>query len=324
MKRIALFLAGLVILGAAGFILVEGLSPLDALYLTVATITTVGYGDLVPVSPAGKVFSAFLMLGGVSTGFYFLGLIGAAVADGRFTGFFGGHRMQHRIENLSDHFIVCGYGRVGEGIARELAASGAPLVVIERDTDKANAAREAGHLVVQGDATEEAVLERVHVETARGLATVISDDAENLYITLSARTLNANLQISARSSHGRSGRLLRKAGANDVILLDDLGAYRFARSLLHREAVSLVDELLSGGGLTHGLAVLDLDELPGMAGRSLRDLDLRGAFGIQVVSLKRDGAYVPDLEPGEKLRDGDSLIVIARGDGLRAVRERFA
>jgi voltage-gated potassium channel len=304
------------VVSTVGFMVLSDLPADDAVYLTVATMTTVGYGDIVPGNEASRWFSLLVMLSGVSIGFYAVGLLSATLVEGRLFQLVEERRMRKAIESINQHFILCGYGQVGNLLAGELERLEAPFVIVERDGDASQRARDAGYLVVQGDATDETVLGRAHIEKARGLATVISDDAENLYITVSTRSLRPDLPIVARASRARGGRYLTQAGATSVIFLDQLGASRIARSLLRPDVVTFLEELMGTQREDLRLEALRLPAVCGLAGQSLKDADLRGRFGIQVLAVKRRGQYIANPSPGQSLEAEDVLVVVGNTEGL--------
>ncbi len=314
--RILVILVAFFAVAVAGFMFLERLPLDDAIYLAVATMTTVGYGDIVPGTPAGRWFTVVVMLGGVSIGFYAVGTLAALLVEGRLGRLVEERRMRKQIEDLRDHFVICGFGEVGVRLVSELVRSEAPFVVVERDPSRAQAARDEGYLVVEGDATDDAVLAQVRVERARGLATVINDDAENLYITASTRALNPSIAIVARGSRLRGRRYLTQAGATSVVYLDDLGAIRMARSLMHPDVVTFLEEMMSPA---RGDAQLEAMKLPPgcpAAGKTLKELNLRARLGIQVLAVKREGRYLANPAPEEKLRGEDVLLVVGPRDQI--------
>jgi voltage-gated potassium channel len=301
---------------ATGFMFLSNLPLDEAVYLAVATMTTVGYGDIVPSTEAARWFSLLVMLSGVSIGFYAVGLLSATLVEGRLFQLVEERRMRKTIESITQHFIICGYGQLGSILARELEQMGAPFVIVERNADACAKAREAGFLVVQGDATDETALLRARIEQARGLATVISDDAENLYITVSSRSLHPDLPIVARASRPRGGRYLTQSGATSVIFLDQLGASRIARSLLRPDVVTFLEELMGTQRDDLRLEALRLPSACRLTGRSLKEVDLRGRYGIQVLAVKRQGEYIANPPSGQTLNEEDVLVVVGHTKGL--------
>ncbi len=314
--RLLAILAAVLATGVAGFAFFEHLSLPEAVYLAVSTMTTVGYGDLVPHTAGGRWFAVAVMLGGVSVAFYAVGSLAALLVEGRLGRLVEERRMRKHVGELDRHFVVCGYGQIGVRLTAELAQAGADFVVVERDPARAQAARDDGRLVVEGDATDDAVLHAARVDRARGLATVISDDAENLYIIVSSRALNPGIAVVARGSRARGGRYLTQAGAQSVVYLDDLGAVRMARSLLHPEVVTFLEEMMNPA---LGDAHLEALRLPAgcfAAGRTLKALNLRARLGIQVLALRRDGRYLPSPGAEETLLEGDVMLVVGTQESL--------
>ncbi len=314
--RIFLFLSAFFAFGVAGFALIEHLSLSEAFYLATATMTTVGYGDLVPHTAAGRWFSILFMIGGVGIGLYAVSSLAALLVEGRLGRLVEERRVRKQIENLTDHFVICGYGQIGARLATELGQSNGDFVVVERNPARAQAAREDGWLVVEGDATDDAILNQARIEHARGLATAISDDAENLYIAVSTRALNPHMPIVARASRLRGGRYLTQAGVTSVVYLDDLGATRMARSLMHPEVVTFLEEMMAPSPGSAHLDALKLPESCRMAGSSLKDLNLRARLGIQILAIKRDGRYLPNPGPEERVMGADVLLVVGTREDL--------
>jgi len=321
--RILLLLSAVFVLSTTGFMILSDLPVDDAVYLTVATMTTVGYGDIVPTTEAARWFSLLVMLSGVSIGFYAVGLLSATLVEGRLFQLVEERRMRKALESLTQHYIICGFGQVGSILARELEQMGAPFVIVERDGDACQRARDEEYLVVQGDATDETVLGRARIEHARGLATVISDDAENLYITVSTRSLRPDIPVVARASRPRGGRYLTQAGATNVIFLDQLGASRIARSLLRPDVVTFLEELMGTQRDDLRLEALRLPAACRFVGQSLKQVDLRGRFGIQVLAIKRKGQYIANPSPSEALDPEDVLVVVGHTEGLTAFADQL-
>src|SRR5512132_2522124 len=215
--RLAILMAVIVIAGGtAGYVLIEGWGAWDAFYMTVITVTTVGYREVHPLSRPGELFTTVLVIGGVGTLFYTASLMMALLVEGELHQRFQRRRVERMIENLSNHFIVCGFGRRGTIIAEEFQRQGAPFLVVDRDGDRVQAALEAGFLAVEGDASSEDVLKRVGILRARGLIAAVGTDAENVYAVLSARLLKPDLFIVSRTESDDASAKLKRAGADRV------------------------------------------------------------------------------------------------------------
>ncbi len=214
--------------GVAGYMLIERWSFLSALYTTVITVTTVGFHEVARPSPTGQVFTICLILGGVGTLGYSLGTVVEFMVEGHLTGIIEGRRMQKEVTKTADHFIVCGFGRVGRQVSKELETAGERFVVIENNPERAEACRDEGYLCIEGDASEDLVLEVAGVVRARALIAAVDTDADNVFVTLSARVMNPSIFIVARANVASSEHKLRKAGANEVILPTVIGGRQMA------------------------------------------------------------------------------------------------
>ena len=226
--------------GTLGYIVIEGWSFVDSLYMTVITIATVGYTEVHPLSTAGQIFSIVLILSGVGTVFYILTTIVQRTLEGELGIRIGRQRMGAKVKKLRDHFILCGYGRVGQAIADSLKQQGAAFVVIDQNEKIVDKAQQAGCLTILGDATKDEVLRETRITDARGLIAAFGDDADNTYATLAARELNPTLPIIARASSDDARRKLQQAGAHRVVAPETIGGQRMARLALRPEAVEFV------------------------------------------------------------------------------------
>jgi voltage-gated potassium channel len=228
--------------GVAGYMIIEHWSFLDALYMTIRAITTAGYGEVYPLSQGGKVFSIVLLIGGVVGVLYALGLLMQCLLEGQLGITLRRRRMKTEIAKLKEHFILCGYGRMGREIANTFNDEGIPFVVIENSQESAAMAGEDGYLYLQGDATNDEVLKEARIESARGLVAAVGSDVDNTYITLSARGLCPDLLITARSCSPGVEVKLKRAGANCIVSPHSIGARRMAMLALHPAAVDLKEE----------------------------------------------------------------------------------
>jgi len=228
--------------GVAGYMVIEHWSFIDALYMTILTITTVGYGEVHPLSQGGRIFSIVLMIGGVAGALYILSLFIQYLFEGQLGITLRRRRMKTEIAKLKGHFILCGYGRMGQEIAHAFNDEGIPFVVIESGQESAVRAREDGYLCLQGDATNDEVLEKARIESARGLVAAVGSDVDNTYITLSARGICPNLFITTRSCSPGVEVKLKRAGANRVVSPHSIGGRRMAMLALHPAEVDYKEE----------------------------------------------------------------------------------
>ena len=320
LQRLRVCLAALLLLvgaGTLGYVLLEGWSPLEALYMTVITLSTVGFREVRPLDASGMGFTIGLIGTGVGVMAYAASTLARLIIEGELVGVLGRRRMQRSIDALCDHFIICGYGRMGKVVARELAAAGMPLVVVDAAPDRVAEAEARGHLCIRGDATSEEVLERAGIVRARGLLSCVGSDADNLYITLTARGLNPQLFIIARTASEEAERKLRWAGANRTVSPHLLGGMRMAQAILQPHLVDFNE-----GTTARQSAELQMEEVevrPGswLAGRTVREANLRGEFGLLIITVKRpDGTMIINPPPEARLEEGDLLIVIGEREAL--------
>ena len=315
-------LAAIIIIGTGGYIIIEGWSLLDALYMTIITITTVGYAEVHPLSTGGQTFSIFLIIGGVGGALYTLtGIIGYII-EGQFGTTLERRGMKTRIAKLKGHFILCGYGRVGEEIARKFKEEGILFVIIDNRPDCIARAEQAGYLYLQGDATSDEVLREAGIGQARGLVAAAGDDADNTYITLSARGLCPELFIEARASSEEAETKLKRAGANRIVSPHRIGGRRMAMLALRPAVVDFIDTV------THGrVREMQLEDVGIGGNSSLVGLTMKAArskTGIAILATRRkSGKLLTNPHDEEIIEDGDQLIVIGTKERLAALEEAF-
>lgn len=315
--RPILLLLALTCVGTIGYILLEGLTPIDALYLTITTISTVGYGDVHPVTPAGRLFTILLIVFGVGGALFTLTELVRLVYEGQLGRVLWRRRMERRVERLRDHFILCGFGRVGRRGAADLEHAGVPFVVIDRDPSGLQAARERGVLLVEGDAASDAVLKEAGVERARGLIAAIAEDADNIYVVLSARALNPKLSIVARANAEESIPKLVRAGADRVVSPYDIGGNRMAMLALRPLSVEFVDAVVQGQGTELLLEDVEVAVGSRLAGRTVDEVQSALAPGVSILAIKRASAILPRPAPETTLDPGDELVAIGTPVELR-------
>ena len=307
----------LLIAGTVGYQVLEGWPLQDALYMTVSTLTTVGYMEVHPLTPTGRAFTMFLLMGGVFTLLYAATTVIAGLVSGEIGGKLEKQRMERKLAELKRHAIVCGYGRMGRLVCAEFSAHDAPFVIIDRQAALVEELRLPHGIPLVGDATEDEVLRRAGVERARVLVTVAASDAENLYITMSARLLNEKLHIVARAEDEEAEKKLQRAGANRVVAPYLIGGQRMAQAVLRPNVMDFIE--LATRRDYRELQMEELTVQPGsaLAGKKLKDTHLRRDLGIIVVAIKRkDGALTVNPDPEAALEGGDLLITLGHSDQL--------
>jgi voltage-gated potassium channel len=304
--------------GTIGFIAIENYPPLDAFYMTLTTITTVGYGELYPLHPAGRVFNSFLILFGVTTMFLAVGLVTQTAIELELAQFFGKRRIKNMIDKLRNHYIVCGFGRVGRGAAQELTRSGAPFVVVDNVEEHVSRAIKAGMIAVLADATRDDTLREVGVERAEGLIATLASDADNLFVTLSAKTLNPKLKICARVAEEEAESKLRRAGADIVLAPYDITGHRMAQAMLRPHVSQFIDFTTQKVGLDVGIEQVRVAETSEFVNRTLAQMQVRRELGVIVLAIRKaDGSMHFNPPADALLSGGDFLIVMGEQDNLR-------
>ncbi len=309
-----------VVLGSIGYVVLWGWSPIDALYMTIITIGTVGYREVQPLTVGGQVFTICLILGGVVAGGYALSRLFALFVEGELLGVWEARRMEKRIQELSGHTVLAGIGRVGSAVARTLASAGTEFVVVDTCEESIATAREEGWPYVQADATEEAVLKQAGVERAGALVTSLDTDAENLFVTVSARSLNPSLFIVARSSHESTEAKLIKAGANRVLTPNLTGGRRMAAMVLHPTVSDYLDLVSHGSGLEYRLQEVELEPGSWLDGKSISQARVRQVTGAYILAIRhRDGRIDSNPSPDTVIHAGDQLVVLGTGPQVESI-----
>lgn len=318
-----LALGAVSLVGVLGYRLLEGWSWLDAAWMVAITLTTIGYGEVHPLSPAGRLFTMALIGVGVGVATWALGQAAGYALSGDLQREFEAARQEQRLEALKGHMVVAGYGRTGQEVAADLAHAGVVVVVIDPDPQACGAARAAGHLAVHGDATSDAILRTAGVERAVGLAATSASDAVNVFVVLSARQFSASLRILARVDHAENEAKARHAGADGVVRPHAIGGTTLANGLLRPGAAAFVEQALARG--YRDLAVEDVRvHAAGYVGR-VDALRLRERHGVLVVAIQRaDGAFSTLPGPDAHVHDGDTLVVMGRPPDVEALRSAAA
>jgi voltage-gated potassium channel len=310
-------LVGLLAAGTLGFQLVEGWGWFDSLYMTVTTITTVGFQEVHPLSRAGRVFTMVLALGGVFTAFYAGVEFIRAVVTGEILAVLGRQRMQSRLEKLSGHLVVCGLGRMGRLVAEEFSSAGLPFVVVDRDPRVLEGFAMPHGIPLVGDATADDVLRRAGVERARALVTAAASDADNLFITMSARLLNERLTIVARAEGEGAEVKLRRAGASRVVSPYTIGGHRVAQAVLRPNAMDFIELATRTGHLELQIEEIAVAAASALVGQSIKASPVRSELGIIIVAVKKPGAKMFfNPSPDTALEAGDVLITLGHRQQL--------
>jgi len=299
--------------GTFGYIAIEGWDTLDALYMTVITLGTVGFREVQPLSSAGKVFTMLLIFFGVSVIGYIVGSLAQIMFEGQFHRIIGRKKVEKAIAALQDHYIICGFGRIGALICKEFAAKPLPFVVVEKDAETIERMEADGHgyLFLRGDATVDDTLLKAGIKTAKGLISVVTSDTENVYITLTARGLNPDLYILARSGEEGSEIKLKRAGANKVVSPYLIGGSRMAQAILRPTVVDFIEIATGHEHLELQMEEILIPEHSGFIGETLASSGFRKETGVIIVGIKKDtGTMGFNPESHTKIESGDTLIVL--------------
>jgi voltage-gated potassium channel len=304
--------------GTVGYVVIEGWSAWDAFYMTVISVSTVGYREVHDLSRAGQVFTSALLILGVGTAFYAFTLIAAGIIESRLHPRIQEKRRARMIDRLTDHFILCGAGRIGLIIAEEFRRQDVPFVVIDRDPTAVQSVIERGILAVEDDASREDILKRLRIDTARGLIAALGSDAENVYTILTARGLRPDLFVIARADSDDAGRKMLRAGANRVVSPYQIGAIQMAQTALRPAVVDFVELATSSENLELAMEQISLGPQSALSGRSIVEANLRQRFGVIVVGIQRDAGKMEfNPAPDAVMRAGDQLVVLGRPEQLK-------
>lgn len=324
-RRFAVVAAAILIMlagGTAGYMAIEGYSAFDAFYMTLITITTVGYGEVHELSPAGRLFNSFVIFFGVFVMFLAVGAMTQTAIELELNQFFGKRRVKNMIDKLKQHVIVCGYGRVGRGAAAELSIAGTPFVVVDHNDSRVERAREAGLLAVKADASQDETLRQVGIDRARGLIATLASDADNLFLTLTAKTLNPNLLLSARVNEDTSEQKMRRAGANHVFAPYVSTGHRMAQALLKPHVLQFLDYSTQRGMQDVGMEQVRVEESCSYCDHTLQEMNIRREMGVIVLAIRRADGQMEFNPPAEaKLAGGDYLIVMGKKEGLQRLEK---
>ena len=312
-------------IGTIGFTVIDGYPPFDAFYMTLTTMTTVGYGEIHPLSYAGRVFNSFLIVFGVTTIFIAIGAMTQTIIELEFGDAIGKRRKKRMIDNLKDHYIICGFGRVGRGAAHELSHAGVPFVVVDINPDRVERAMHAGMLAVAADSTHDETLRLVGIERARGLVAALATDADNLFVLLSAKGLNPGIYVATRAAEEGAEAKMRRAGADAVFAPYAITGHRLAQSLLRPHVVQFLDFTTKDVGEDIAIEQVRVSSASEMVSKTIKEMQLGKEMGVIVMAIRRESGEMVFNPPAETaVQGGDYLIVMGRPDNLRTLETLLA
>jgi len=308
-----------VVIGVAGIWYFEDLSFFEAIYLTIITITTVGYGDYTPQTFYGRVFTVGLVISGVGIAFYVLtGFIESAL-EGRLRVAFGITRVRRNVAKMKNHKIICGGGRTGSVIADDFRDEGLEFVVIENNAERVKELRKKEILVVEGDATSEETLKEAGVERASGLVSTLPNDADNLFLSITVKGLNPNLDIVSRGSSDKTAKMLYMTGVKKVMMIEEIGGRRLARSLIKPAVVDFLDFATKKGEAS--LESFTVQKGAKIANKKVKDLRFTERIGASIVAILRDGRVISSVGPEDEILEGDTVVVIGKKERVEKLED---
>jgi voltage-gated potassium channel len=315
----------ILLLGVVGYMFLSNYTFVDALYMTVITITTVGFGEVKPFTPEEKIFTVFLILTSITVFGYAVSIFSEYLVSGRLFEQFKHRKVEKQIKSLKGHTIVCGFGRNGKQSILKLNNYNKKVVVVEKDKEMISELESENVLNIQGDATLDETLLRAGIKTAANLITALPSDADNLFVVLTANQLNNKCKIISRASNESSYSKLKIAGASNVIMPDKLGGDHMASLVATPDVIEFVDRLTIEGETTANLEEIAVDDLPKKyINKTILDLDLRRETGCTVIGVRNlDRDYIINPEAETKLIKGSSLIVLGRPEQIVKLRELF-
>jgi voltage-gated potassium channel len=315
-------LMGIISFGTMGYYLLEDMTLFESFYMTVITISTVGFSEIVPLHPASRAITIVVIVLGIGVGTYTIGLIVRAFIEGELLRFFGRRKVQKIISDLKNHYIICGFGRIGRIICEELYADNMDFIVIDQDPDIVSNIESRKYLYLNMDATSEDALLKAGIMKAKGLVTVVNSDADNVFITLTAKGLRSDIFILARASVGKNEGKLLKSGATRVVTPYHIGGRRMAQVLKRPTVVDFLDIATMGNKLGLMMEEATVKANSRLVGKNLIESYLRRDFGIIIVGIKKpSGEMIFNPLPSEKLEADDVLVVIGKKEDLTRMND---
>lgn len=315
------------IIGTIGYRIIDDYSWFDAFYMTIITVATVGYGEIKPLSTEGRLFTAFLIITSFGTFAYAVSSITKFVFDGEFNEFFKNRKLNATIDKLTDHVIICGYGRNGRQAAQVLKKQNQRFVVIENDAKvTATLTHKFSDLIIQGDSTQDEILLKAGIMRAKALITTLPIDADNLFIVLTARNLNKNVTIIARASEDNSDTKLKIAGADNVIMPDKVGGAQMASLVMKPDVMEFIDYVMIDGGGNVSLEEIRFTEIPeALKHKTLKDLEIRNRSGANIIGFKTaTGEYIINPSADTRIMSDCKLFVLGTAEQISALKNIFS
>ncbi|MCB0114679.1 MAG: potassium channel protein [Caldilineaceae bacterium] len=317
---VLMLFGGLLTFGTLGYMILEGWAWYDAFYMTVITLSTVGFGEVRSLDQGGRIFTMILIVLGVGGAAYTFSTVADYIVAGELRGILRRRRMEQIIKQLQNHYIVCGYGRVGSQVVQELRQNQVSMVVIEANPDLSTEIEEMGIVSVIGNASEDAMLSQAGIERAAGLCACLPNDADNVFVTLTARTLNPHLTIIARANTQENERKLRIAGADHVINPYSISGHRMARQLIHPNVVEFMDVVMRRGQVEMRIEEIRVHAGSNLCNKSIAECDVRRRTGTNVLAIRRPSGQTQTVLSGDiVLTAGDTLIGLGTPEQLDAL-----
>ena len=311
-------LVGIIAFGTCGYYLVEHMPLFEAFYMTIITISTVGYAEIVPLSQTGRILTIIIIILGITVGAYTIGLLVRALVEGELAKMVGRRKVQKQILGLKNHFIVCGFGRIGRIMCSELAADNIDFVVIEQDPATIEDIEIQRYLYIMMDATSEEALLAAGIMKAKGIATAVNSDANNVFITMTAKSLRPDIFVLARASEEKNEDKLVHAGASRVVSPYLIGGRRMAQMLKKPTVVDFIDIAMMGSHLGLMIEEAKIGKNSNLIGKNLIDSQLRKDYGVIIVAIKKiSGDMIFNPMPSETLEGGDVIVVIGKREDLQ-------
>lgn len=315
----------MIMIGVTGFHLIEGWPFLDCLYMTIITISTVGFKEVRDLSPQGQIFTIFIVLGGVGTVIFAFTKIAEVVFEGGVNEFWRRRKMEKKLQNLKNHYIICGYGRMGKIVSERLAEENSPFVVIENNENKIKEIQKNNtYLFIRGDATQEEVLVRAGIKNARALAALLPSDADNLYLVLTVKLISPSLFVLSKAMDEEAERKILQIGANKVVSPYKLSGLKIAQGLIRPTLVDFVDLIIRRKELSLYMEELVVKKESGIVERTLIECDLRRKANVIVVAVKRPGEEIDfNPSPNYTFETGDTLLVLGNEEAIKKFEKLY-